>query len=94
MAMQESEGGPEVALWRAVIEQAITDGCSKPDDKSSKLDQVRARTWLTDNSSDFREVCALALLDPGAVRRVALKLADSGWPMRRKNGRSIIDEAA
>lgn len=39
-----------------------------------------ARAWLTCNSRDFREVCALALLDADAVREKALALASAGWP--------------
>lgn len=98
----------EVALFRAVIAQAIADACfvhcdngrvkewSAHGENVARLRRMRvrelsdrqreahtrdhARAWLTCNSRDFREVCALALLDPDAVREKALALASAGWP--------------
>ncbi len=39
-----------------------------------------ARRWLLNDSDDFREVCHLAGLDPGAVQDRAFSLQEAGWP--------------
>lgn len=68
---EEAHKGASVALWRAVISQAFADACS--DNKEATLDRQQARIWLEGNSPDFAEVCALALLEPDHVRRLAAK---------------------
>ncbi|KYH00130.1 hypothetical protein [Bradyrhizobium sp. DOA1] len=64
------------ALWRAVIQQAITDATLPLSTKrrSIRLDQMRTREWLTEPNSDFEDVCSLAELDPIKVRKHALPL--------------------
>jgi predicted DNA-binding transcriptional regulator AlpA len=60
------------ALWCAVIEQALIDA-TKP--LSSRLiirlEQIRAREWLTKPNRDFEDVCALAGIEADKVRVVA-----------------------
>lgn len=64
------------ALWRAVIQQAITDATLPLSTKrrSVRLDQIRTREWLTEPNTDFEEVCGLAELDPIKVRKHVLPL--------------------
>lgn len=64
------------ALWRAVIQQAITDATLPLSTKrrSIRLDQMRTREWLTEPNTDFEEVCGLAELDPVKVRKHVLPL--------------------
>ncbi|MGL9618307.1 hypothetical protein QRQ56_09920 [Bradyrhizobium sp. U531] len=59
------------ALWRAVVHQAITDATQPLSTvrRSVRLDQLRTREWLTQPNNDFEEVCGLAELDPGKVRK-------------------------
>ena len=97
------QSGPEVAMWRAVIAQAIADATAvvRPrlakDGRAVKDRQNEARTymseairerdkaraWLTGNSKDFRDVCAMAMLDAAAVRDSALRLEARGWHVPR-----------
>ena len=75
----------EVALWRAVIQQALNDATlgmfaqstgrrRKGNPSPARLcHQGQARTWLLDMSRDFQLVCDHALLDPMAVRAAAAK---------------------
>ncbi|MGY4469355.1 hypothetical protein ACVWWK_005064 [Bradyrhizobium sp. LB9.1b] len=64
------------ALWRAVVQQAITDAAQPLSTKrrSARLDQIRTREWLTQPNSDFEDVCGLAELDPTKVRKHVLPL--------------------
>lgn len=77
-----SERMPEVALWRAVIAQSINDatrGGLTNDNFVSRVERDHAREWLLKDNRDFPRVCHLALLDPGAVRDQARRMADGGW---------------
>ncbi len=40
-----------------------------------------AQEWLLGDSDDFREVCHLAGLDPGAVQDRAYAMSVAGWPI-------------
>lgn len=66
----------DTALWRAVIQQAITDATLPLSTKrrSVRLDQLRTREWLTEPNTDFEEVCGLAELDHVKVRKHVLPL--------------------
>lgn len=57
----------EVALWRAVIMQAVTDALSGSAKGESISWAAQARAWLTGNSAYFQEVCVMAGLDPHFV---------------------------
>ena len=65
------------ALWGAVIAQAIKDatfvGMHGDSPKSRPHEADRARLWLTKPSRDFATVCALAGVEPDAVRQLAMK---------------------
>lgn len=94
---EEAHKGASVALWRAVITQALTDACN--DNKGAALDRQQARAWLLGDSSDFQEVCALALLEADHVRRLAVqRIEDHENPKPKpikqpdptKRGKSIV----
>lgn len=59
-------------LWCAVVHQAIDDA-TQPLSRNSttRLEQIRARDWLTRPNRDFDEVCGLAGIDAEKVRAVA-----------------------
>lgn len=82
---------PELALWRAVVAQALSDACAPTNWGTSKLERDNARGWLLNDSRDFRRVCEFASLDPDAVRESAERLASKGWPARPKQGRALIE---
>lgn len=71
--MTLADKGDEQPLWRAVITQAIEDATTFSSVARVAIDRDQARKWFTDNGSDFRDVCALADLDPLKVRAYALK---------------------
>jgi hypothetical protein len=67
----------EQSLWRAVVLRALDDACGfVADPDANRRDKERivacARLWFERGGGDFREVCLLAGLDPGRVRRGAL----------------------
>lgn len=74
-----SEAKPAVALWRAVIAQAMQDAvmfCGV--NKVKQLEVSQARSWLLTSNANFNEVCALADLEPTQVRVFARKaIADA-----------------
>lgn len=79
---------PETRLWQTVIFQAVIDATAKGD----SLEKRRAAEWLRENRRDFKQVCAMAGLDPdfiseafcqGRIRRSVLK-----------NARGLIGDAA
>ncbi|RZN10284.1 hypothetical protein CWO91_13915 [Bradyrhizobium genosp. SA-3] len=82
-------------LWRAVVQQAITDATQPLSTKrrSVRLDQVRTREWLTEPNSDFEDVCELAELDPVKVRKHVLPMIaeatknDQPMPQRTRQRR-------
>jgi predicted DNA-binding transcriptional regulator AlpA len=73
----------ERQLWAAVIQQALDDaagaigaggGKSKEQsDRYKRLIRRRARLWFKKGGADFRDVCALADMDPDWIRANALK---------------------
>lgn len=64
----------ELHLWRAVIAQALDDATSTRFTRTASLDRRQARAWFKSAGPDFTETCALAGLDPEAVRNHALGL--------------------
>ena len=87
----ESSGGGsgEVALWRAVIEQAMNDACTKPrvmpcgDRTFSSLESEKARDWFWRAGVDFGFVCDCADLNGSAVAGYAKDVIDGGGRRRR-----------
>ena len=65
-------------LWRAVIQQAITDAARPLATKhlAERAEQLRSRDWLTKPNRDFKEVCDLAGLDATRVRKYARALIE------------------
>jgi hypothetical protein len=57
--MTEGGGEEEIAMWRAVICQAIRD---------AKGGKPAALRWFRCNSDDFRTVCDLAAISPDKLR--------------------------
>lgn len=64
-------GGGEIALWRAVITQALMDAGSHSAKPDHRRDRREAIAWLSGGSEDFCEVCMLADKDPEDVRKKA-----------------------
>ncbi|GJD52997.1 hypothetical protein OPKNFCMD_5767 [Methylobacterium crusticola] len=68
-------------LWREVIHQALADAVSTNRELADERELARA--WFRHATRDFREVCALADLEPDCVRIAALKCVadhDAGKP--------------
>lgn len=77
----------EVALWVAVITQALMDAlsrCKKPESQYQKHEAIR---WLTGNSRDFIDVCLSAGMDPNYVRKKAKKAIYSPKSWRAEPGK-------
>jgi hypothetical protein len=68
-------------LWCAVIAQAVMDATNPLSSTiGRRMDQVRARHWLTKPSRDFDEVCALAGKEPDRVRSGAIAAIEAVKP--------------
>lgn len=68
----------EIALWRAVITQALMDAGSNSAKKEMRLEKAQAVAWLSGRSPDFHTVCSLASLDPNYVRQKAQEAIKRG----------------
>lgn len=74
-----TEEHAERGLWHAVILNALRDAQGTRNNapvvqRASRLYAAQARNWLTSNSRDFVEVCALAGLDPAYVQQQAARV--------------------
>lgn len=81
---QAQTRNPELALWRSVISQALSDAVTKT--KLPTLEQQRAQEWFERAGKDFKEVCHLAELEPDQVRSLAMRKiaeADAASPPER-----------
>lgn len=91
----------ELAMWLAVIEQAVADATSDSVAAGERFARLRARHWLTRNSDGFRDVCQAAAVDADDVREKALRLEAKGWPspdrrqkkLRRNEMREMAQES-
>lgn len=84
----------EMALWTAVITQALMDagsGSRKPEAQHEKAKAIR---WLLGNSEDFVAVCQNAGLDPQYVREKARKAIERGCIWRRATNDTPHKQAA
>lgn len=70
------------ALWRAVITQALMDAGSNSNKMEMKKEKARAISWLNGDSEDFLEVCAMASLDAGYVKKKAAEAIKNGCKWR------------
>ena len=81
--------GADLALWRAVISQAMDDATGAEQSKKSDTgllanrEKPIARRWLTDNSKDFKLVCDYADVSADQVRAQAKSFADRGWSVTK-----------
>ncbi len=82
----------EVALWRAVITQALMDAGSQSSKREMKQDRAQAIAWLAGTSDDFKEICARAELDPDYVRVKAQDAVRRGCAWRREAAQFIQKE--
>jgi len=77
-----AHGTPEIALWRAVILNAMVDGtlpsCTK---EQKELVKKQARSWFNLNDKGFIAVCIAAGLEPDCVIKA----------FHRKTGRKFND---
>jgi predicted DNA-binding transcriptional regulator AlpA len=86
-------------LWAAVIMQALDDAAGKIEyyggnkaaaERHKRLVRRRARDWFMHGGKDFKEVCALADMDPDWIRANALKkIEEAGEDGPTKRGRLI-----
>lgn len=104
--LEREPGSGEVALWRAVIQQAFVDalGVEVRDKKqrSRQLVSIRqARLWFADAKRDYREVCAMAGVDADALRERAMRLIniviaaeqeaeDAGSDLKPQEARALL----
>ncbi|MEQ1706626.1 MAG: hypothetical protein ABL867_11745 [Rickettsiales bacterium] len=77
----------EMALWVAVITQAIMDARSRCKKSESIYQKHEAICWLTGGSKDFNDVCLCAGLNPDYVRHKAKKIITSPEPWRAEAGK-------
>ncbi len=67
----ELEVASELALWRAVLTQALMDAGNLSQQYELRLEREKARRWLLGNQHDFAFVCWMAGYDPRDVRAKA-----------------------
>lgn len=60
----------EVALWRAVLLQALIDATCRSAKPEARFQRREALEWLTGNGRDFAMVCDLAQVNPVYMRRM------------------------
>lgn len=73
----------EVALWTAVITQALMDAGSESRKPEAQHEKAKAIRWLLGNSEDFQTVCQNAGLDPNNIRQKAMKAIERGCVWRQ-----------
>lgn len=77
----------EIALWRAVITQALMDALNRSAKCEMRYEKSQAGVWLEGRMEDFFTVCHYAQLDPAYVREKARRvLAASRRTRGRKDG--------
>jgi hypothetical protein len=65
-------GGECVALWRAVLVQALSD--AKGLYAIDEVEQTKALRWLFEPNRDFRMVCDFISLSPELIREGAARV--------------------
>lgn len=76
----------EVALWRAVIVQALMDAASRSRKPDAMYHKNEAAAWLTGGGRDFALVCEHAGFNPFYVRRMAKRAMLAGCKWRAEPG--------
>lgn len=59
---------PERRLWLTVLLTAVNEALREQRLSASDLERYQSANWIKGNSSDFREVCELAGINPDALR--------------------------
>ena len=59
---------PERLLWQAVLYRAAMDAVAPETGDDGARNRSEADTWFRRGGKDFRQVCALANMDPDFVR--------------------------
>lgn len=72
----------EMALWSAVITQALMDAGSESRKPEAQHEKAKAIRWLLGNSEDFITVCLNAGLDPHYIRSKAKEAIERGCVWR------------
>jgi len=80
----------EVALWRAVITQALMDAGSNSAKKEMRYEKAQAIAWLAGNSKDFKQVCVMADMEPEYVRSKAKEAVGRGCVWRNEGIQAIL----
>jgi hypothetical protein len=73
----------EMALWTAVITQALMDAGSQSAKPEAQHDKAKATRWLLGNSEDFVTVCLNAGLEPKVIRQKAMAAIERGCVWRQ-----------
>lgn len=73
----------EMALWTAVITQALMDAGSESRKPEARHEKAKAIRWLLGNSEDFNIVCQNAGLDPQDIRHKAMRAIERGCVWRQ-----------
>jgi hypothetical protein len=86
----------EMALWVAVITQAMMDALSRARNAEAQYHKNEAIHWLTSNSKDFVMVCLCAGMDPDYVRRQAKRtlLKPVAWRAEAGKGKRYLERKA
>ena len=74
----------EMALWKAVITQALMDASNGSKKREARYIRNTARAWLLGGSKDFLTVCLNAGLEPDDVRRKAHAAVMRGCTWRKE----------
>lgn len=86
-AISESELRGYIALWTAVLTQALMDAKSRRTKPEYAYIRNTALFWLLENKADFAVVCEFAGLDPENTRRLVREAQARGfcrWEGERK----------
>lgn len=87
-----------VALWRAVLAQAIMDAKSRRTKQEYGYIRNTAIFWLLENTVDFNMVCDFAGYDPDHTRKLILGAQERGFMWRAgdkqptKHDRTRLDD--
>ena len=83
-----------VALWRAVIMQAMLDITTKSSRTEDQIASYHAKIWFMEDSEDFRMVCCMADYSHVYVRNKALELIGYGSRANMRGGVSDVNGRA
>lgn len=81
---ESDELSPYIALWKAVITQALMDAGNNFKKKEYKTIKARAISWLDGKSDDFKDVCEMAGLEPEYIRKKSGEAIKNGCKWRKE----------